>query len=423
VTRLKVLLSAYACAPGQGSEPGVGWNVARAVARHHDVWVLTRANNRVAIEAELARAPVPGLHFVYHDLPRWARIWKKGNYGIELYYYLWQISAFIPAYRLHRAVGFDLAHHVTFVRYWAPSFLALMDLPYVWGPVGGGESTPAPFRATFGLRGRVYEILRDLARSWAEHGPLVRLTNRRSRVALATTEQTAARLRQLGAQDVRVALAIGLPLEEISGLNRIPAAGDFPVRFFSIGRLLHWKGFHLAIEAFAQAGTEGAEFWIFGDGRDRTRLGKLAEKLGIAESVIFWGELPRDEVLGKLAHCHVLVHPSLHESGGGVCLESMAAGRPVICLDLGGPATQVTAESGIKVAANDPDQAVGDLAAAMTRLAGDSALRGRMARAASERVAREFEWSHKAALISDVYAEALQPRGAATRFVVRPATE
>src|SRR2546430_4418443 len=42
-------------------------------------------------------------------------------------------------------------------------------------------------------------------------------------------------------------------------------------------------------------------------------------------------------------------HPSLHDSGGWVCLEAMAAGRPVICLDLGGPGYQVTEESGIKI--------------------------------------------------------------------------
>ncbi|HLE82176.1 MAG TPA: glycosyltransferase family 1 protein, partial [Dehalococcoidia bacterium] len=44
--RWKVLISAYACEPGKGSEPNVGWNVAREMARQHDVWVLTRANNR-----------------------------------------------------------------------------------------------------------------------------------------------------------------------------------------------------------------------------------------------------------------------------------------------------------------------------------------------------------------------------------------
>jgi hypothetical protein len=62
VRRLNVLLSAYACEPGRGSEPAVGWNTAVELASHHEVWVLTRANNRPQIEARLAGDPVPGLH-------------------------------------------------------------------------------------------------------------------------------------------------------------------------------------------------------------------------------------------------------------------------------------------------------------------------------------------------------------------------
>ncbi|MFM6845653.1 MAG: glycosyltransferase family 4 protein, partial [Dolichospermum sp.] len=45
-----------------------------------------------------------------------------------------------------------------------------------------------------------------------------------------------------------------------------------------------------------------------------------------------------------------------------VCMEAMAAGRPVICLDLGGPAVQVTEETGFKIAADEPYQVVRDLA-------------------------------------------------------------
>ena len=60
--RLKVLISAYACEPGKGSEPEVGWQWALQMARHHDVTVLTRANNRQAIEPaiEALRGRQPG---------------------------------------------------------------------------------------------------------------------------------------------------------------------------------------------------------------------------------------------------------------------------------------------------------------------------------------------------------------------------
>lgn len=38
--RLKILISAYACSPYQGSEPGVGWGFVAELSRHHDLWVI-----------------------------------------------------------------------------------------------------------------------------------------------------------------------------------------------------------------------------------------------------------------------------------------------------------------------------------------------------------------------------------------------
>ena len=53
--RLKILISAYACAPGRGSEEGVGWDCIRALAEYNDLYVITRGDARPQIEAYLAR--------------------------------------------------------------------------------------------------------------------------------------------------------------------------------------------------------------------------------------------------------------------------------------------------------------------------------------------------------------------------------
>jgi hypothetical protein len=92
---LKVLLSAYACEPGKGSEPGMGWHWAVEITRlGHEVHILTRANNVGACERGLAN--LPGLRLLVHgyDLPCWARWWKKGQRGMHFYYVLWQWRAY-----------------------------------------------------------------------------------------------------------------------------------------------------------------------------------------------------------------------------------------------------------------------------------------------------------------------------------------
>lgn len=132
VRPLNVLLSAYACEPGKGSEPGIGWRWARNLADSgHKVWVLTRANNRPAIELALAAQPLHGVEFAYYDLPRWACWWKRGGRGVHLYYYLWQWGAYKTARRLQRKQRFDLVHHITFGVFRQPSFMAFLDAPFI----------------------------------------------------------------------------------------------------------------------------------------------------------------------------------------------------------------------------------------------------------------------------------------------------
>ena len=104
--RLKVLISAYACEPNRGSEPEVGWQWALQMARFHDVTVLTRANNRVAIEAGLAslrgRQPLPD--FAYHDRHALLMRLKRRLGATQLYYLLWQRSAWGVIDRLHQVM-------------------------------------------------------------------------------------------------------------------------------------------------------------------------------------------------------------------------------------------------------------------------------------------------------------------------------
>ncbi len=402
---MKVLLSAYSCEPGRGSEPGVGWNFAKEIAKHHEVWVLSRTEeSQKAIEAELARNPVPNLHFVYFTTPIFGNFWKLGQSGaMQIHYYFWQITAYFVARKLHRKIGFDVVQHVTFVKYSSPSFLSLLPIPFVWGPVGGGESAPKPFWQAFNWKNKVYEILRILVRSIGENDLFTLITARRSAVAYSTTEDTAMRVRNMGCSHVQILSESGLSQKEIDQLAQIPQSENSPTRFISMARLLHWKGIHLGLEAFAQAKLSDAEYWIVGDGPELERLKNLAASLDIAKQVKFWGRLPRQQTLERLGECHVLVHPSLHDSGGWVCLEAMAAGRPVICLDLGGPAQQVTSDTGFKIAAENVEQTIADMAAVMVKIAGDGELRLKMGQAGQRLVRQNYTWEAKGKLLSDLY--------------------
>ncbi|MFO7142424.1 glycosyl transferase family 1 [Arthrospira sp. PCC 8006] len=401
---LNILISAYACRPGEGSEPGVGWHTIQEVAKYHNVWVLTRQNNRPTIEAQLNQNPIIKLQVIYCEPPSWLRPLHLKKKLVYLHYYLWQIVAYLVAKKLQETINFDVVHHVTYVRHSTPSFLALLPIPFLWGPVGGGESAPKAFWKDFGWRGIMYEIMRDIARTLGELDPFVKLTAQRSILARGTTAETTQRLRKLGAKNVEILSQLGLSDLEITQLSKLAESPPKIIRFISIGRLLHWKGFHLVLPAFAKAQLpENAEYWIVGNGPERSRLETLAKQLKIDDQVIFHNQLSRSETLTKLSECVSLVHPSLHESGGLVCLEAMAAGRPVICLNLGGPALIVSEDVGFKVEANNPDQVINDLANAMTILANDNHLWKQKSDRSRARVKNLYSWQKKGQELANLY--------------------
>ena len=405
----KVLVSAYACEPEQGSEPAVGWNTVVELAKYHKLWVLTTRYHGRAIESYLKTHSLPNVAFIYLDPLNWTYDWSApdNRWDLNAHYYLWQLEAYRVARDLHKQEHFDLIHHVTYVRYWTPSFLALLPVPFIFGTVGGGEATPDSFMPSFSVQNRLFERFRQGIQRLSELDPFVRLTAQRSRLAIAATQETAKRLKIIGARTILLQDALGLSEEDTQKLD-VPPPELGGVRFLSIGRLLHWKGFHLGLEAFARADLEGAEYWVIGDGPEKGSLETLARKLGVAERVKFLGVLSRTEVLEHMAQIDVLVHPSLHDSGGMVCLEAMAASRPVVCLNLGGPDVLVTEETGIKVAATSLDETIDGLKDALTVLAENPAKRLKLGRAGRQRVLKNNTWQAKGKKIAELYEAVLK---------------
>jgi glycosyltransferase involved in cell wall biosynthesis len=418
---MKVLVSAYACEPNKGSEPGVGWNIANAIAQEHEVWVLTTATHRPGIEAELdaerAKGIASKLHWIYLDPLGWVYDWKTGGKGIQwdvhLHHYLWQITAYFQVKTLHETIGFDLIHHATYGRYSAPSFLSFLPIPFIWGPVGGGESAPLSFWQDFNFKGKLYEFLRQAARFSGELDPFVHLTARNSAIGLACTPETAARMKAIGVKRLEwVSGQTGISAAELAQFEQLkssdptssdPIIADRPVRFLSLGRLIHWKGFHLGVRAFIEADLPNAEYWIAGTGAEESRLQAIVDQAGWGDRIKFLGALPRTEALKVMEQCDVLVHPSLHDFSPTVCLEAMAAGLPVICLDLGGPSRQITDETGIRVKAVTPIETVTGLAQAMTTLSQDSELRSSMGIAGQRRVRESYLWETRGKDYSALY--------------------
>ncbi len=407
---MRILLSAFSCGPGRGSEPGVGWNWVTQISKRHEVWVLT--TDEFKTDLEKTTLPKVRVHCI-PSFKRWARLRLLPLPGLDwVYYYWWQWKAYRLAERLHREVHFDLAHHVTFVTWRTPSFLCLLPIPLIWGPVGGAGSVPASLRGELGFLGRIFEALRLAGQVVSKWDPFVRLTIRRSAVILGATRDVKEVIPRAHRNKIRPMFCSAMSHTELAEMIPQPSSSeDFLVLF--AGLLEPRKAGTLALKAFARMtkNCAGATLVIAGWGPEQGRLEKLAKELGINDRVRFLGGIKRQEVLGWMQAAGVLLFPSLRETCPLVLLEAMATATPIVCLDLGGPGEMVTDQCGIKVQPADPDQVVSDLAAALQKLYADPAMRESMGQAGRQRVLAEFDWDKRGEQMLAVYERAVTGPG------------
>lgn len=345
----RILLSAYACEPGRGSEPGVGWSWATELARQgHDVTVLTRAANRSTIERESSRCN-GHLSFLYYDLPKPVQRLRRFPGGKQLYYVLWQWFAARRLRRRSPRLSFDVVQHVTYVSVRYPSFMGSLGIPFYFGPVSGGEVVPPALRSGFSAPERCREIVRALSNRWVRIGPLMRRTFQQASRILVTRD-TLGLLPRSVRHKATPTLAIGLASDFAGGSQ--PALRTPHMRLLYAGRLLDWKGVDLALHAVSIARQKypAFRFTIVGAGPRSSRLQRLCRRLQLDEVVHWAGWIPQALLGDFYRNTDLLLFPSLRDSGGMVVLEALAYGVPVVCTDLGGPGLIVDRSCGRVVA-------------------------------------------------------------------------
>ena len=412
---MKILLSTYSCFPCQTSEPGNAWRAINEALKEHEVWaVIADAHQyRELTEPWLEKNPLPNFHPIFFKLPFTHQWMSRHSATAAIYYHLWQENLRGLVRDLHAKVKFDLVHHVTYGRYWSPSGLRELNLPFIWGPVGAAETPPREFVSELPLKYRLIEAARDGARNFCEQTSALRDTARAATIAIGVTRETCAALKRLGANRVEQMPQLALTDADLAQFAALPAPPPGPLRAICIGRHVHWKGFHLAIRAFAQFAKKNAdaELWLVNDGPFRRELEKTAAQTGAGGRVKFLGTLPKySDVLERLGRSHVLLHPALHEGFGNVCMEAMAASRPVACLDIGGPASQITPETGFAAPATNPAEAVAALANFLEKIDRDRTLLATMSAAARAHVQKNYTMRKVNETMGNYYREAVATR-------------
>lgn len=221
---------------------------------------------------------------------------------------------------------------------------------------------------------------------------------------VAISEFTKRRLVAAGAAPERIAVVPnGVDTARIAA---VPAHPE-PTDVVYVGRLLPHKQVHLVIHSLRRLRQmhPGATLRVVGDGAERSNLERLAETLGLRESVRFTGQLQAaEDVYAYLKSSRVMVLPSRREGFGTVVLEAWACGIPVVVCDEPENAAVELIDTPLKgcVVASHP-AAIADACGAL--LAGDSSERRERLRAAAAR----YDWGTIAADLVKVYSTAVAP--------------
>ena len=358
---MKVLLSAFACDPSKGSEPNHGWHWAIGLAeKGFEVHCFTREEGKTAIENNTIPA---NLHFYYHALPLGLeKLYYSSTAGMYLYYLLWQWTFAGKAKRLHKKIGFSIAHHVTWGSTQMGSFLYKIGVPYIFGPAGGGQQAPVNFKKYFLDHWSREEKREKIARLLVKYSPSCKKMLNNAAAVLVVNEETRQLVQSLGAKNISVVFDSGLPGNFFPETFVPKQLQPDQLKLIWVGRFMPRKGILLMLDVMKELRDHpGITLTVVGDGEMREIFLATLKQYDLEKTVLWKGSVPFSEVRGYYASHDVFLYTSLRDSGGMQLFEANAFGLPVITNHLHGPGAIVNDETGIRCACDTPEIAIAGL--------------------------------------------------------------
>ena len=374
-----------------------------------EAWLVVHDRTRGELEAllpeekeRISYTPDTRLHRWLYHLGTWLpRRVAEASIGV-LSHLLTQSRQRQLIRNLVREKEITVLHQPTPVSPRMPSLMYGFAAPVVIGPLNGGMDYPAAFRghesklSRFSvLLGRKCSDIVNQLLPGKRQASIVLVANGRTRAALP------AGLKGKILELVENAVDPGTWQAAPGALQQGAKTGT-PAKpsFLFIGRLVDWKRVDIAIKALAL--VPQAELIIVGEGSMRPVWEGLADS-ACAGRVRFVGFQSHADCAQLLNASTALLLPSIYECGGAVVLEAMAAERPVIVTNWGGPADYVDASSGFLIEPASEQQMVRDFASAMNQLGEDPVLGHSMGMAGRRRILEAFTWPGKIEEILKIY--------------------
>ena len=347
--RLNILISAYACNPYKGSENQVGWNIVYRLSKIHNLTVITEYSNKKNIDIFFNKKKSKiKFHFVKRKRYSFIeKLWPPSYYWT---YKTWQKKAFKITTEIDLK-KIDLCHQLNMIGLREPGYLWKLNIPFIYGPVGGLSFYSKKLMFNSGLNIFIYSFFYNLIRFFD-----IKL-NIRSKLALkkagnftlaanSVTQKNLNRYFQ-----VKSKLFIPVASEKRIDFNKKNKRLNKQINLFWGGLHIPRKSLNIGLDALSKLPKNiDWKLHITGKGKMTSKWKQISIKKNIDKKCNFYGYLKNKEDLSKIMRkCDIHLFTSIKEDTPAIIMETMTLGLPTICFDLYGAKDLVNNKRGIKI--------------------------------------------------------------------------
>lgn len=406
---LKVLINAYACSPGMGSEPGMAWNWVKNLAKFCELYIITEGEFREKIEAVVPTLEQgANMHFYYNPVSDKIRkmCWNQGDWRFYKYYRQWQWKTYHMAKDIWGKERIDVLHQLNMIGFREPGYLWKLSkengVPFVWGPIGGLKQFPTAYLKGAGLKMQLFMRLKNFLNIWQlKHEKRVDEALKTAKLLISSIPDSYRALKKYKGLESIVIPETGCFLSDDISTARFDNE-EFHIMW--VGKFDFRKQLPLALQAVALAKNPKLKLDVYGSGSvGQVEMAKrMGEELEISQQVIWHGNQKNDVIMEAMRKAQLFFFTSVNEDTSTVVLEAVSNRLPVVCFNACGMSAVIDDSVGRKIALSHPSQSAHDFARILNKLEGNRSLLRQLSENCKQRQ-MEFSWEVKARKIVEEY--------------------
>ena len=403
---LSVLVNAFACSPGMGSEPGMAWNWCVNLAKYCELHIITGDEFRDRIESavpELSHGE--NMHFYYNPITEKVRemCWNQGDWRFYRQYREWQKKTLLMARDIINNNHIDIIHQLNMTGFREPGYLWMIEeIPFVWGPIGGLKQFPVAYLKGAGMRMGFFNRLKNFLNVYQlKHGSRVRKALHVSNLLVSSIPDSYHAIKKYHGLESVIIPETGCAMSEDIPTDRFD---DETFHVMWVGKFDFRKQLLLALKAITVANNPKIILDVYGTGSEAQvkKMKAFSDSLKIDNRVVWHGGQPNDVVMKAMAKSQLFFFTSVNEDTSTVVLEAISNRLPVVCFNTCGMATVINYNVGRKIELTCPAQSVRQFAELINTLERNRELLKQLSENCKQRQA-ELSWDKKAKTMVEWY--------------------